>query len=606
MSESYKDIEERISIAADAYKSRSKAPITSLAREFDLPYSRLYNRINGRKSRSTRAATNRKLNNEQEAALCTIIEKYDSAGHSLGVKSVPSIANEILVAQDPELSDKVGRGWSGRFLARHPKYFRRKRKPIEFGRAEIREEDIRDCYQRFKAVVEQHAIQQDDIYNFDESGFNIGVGKERWVITLRPNYRNVMPNSANRERVTLIETISASGSYLPPMIIAIGKTWLESWFSNDLPDATLFGLSENGYANDQLMLEYIKHFDMHTKKRTIGTTRLLMFDGYGAHHTKEFINFCDEFNIIPFCLVPHTSHLTQPLDVGLFQPMKHWHSEAVERAARSGCRTFNKTEFFHALHWIRQKTFTKRNILSAWTKSGYFPFNIELIIKQLPRRPITPPDQVLRDTDTKTPHTLRSLTRLADTINQRRDPISPTTQAFLRGGLIQANIATVSMQRLTELYTTRQERSARQGPSRRELQIAKYGVLTAERARRAVIHRTEADEIRFQLSEQRQQRREKLAHSQRNSLIVIQSQGQPSRFQSLQQPPQQPLLDTTSLQQQRQSEHEVIHKDDTQQPPLTSTPQIRFDALLLASQRNRESSLQKFAYRAISSDSPTI
>ena len=98
MSNTYKDIEDRITIAVDAYKSRSKAPITSLLREFNVPYYRLYNRINGRKSRSTRATTNRKLNKEQEATLYTLIERYNSARYSLGLKSIPSIANNILVA----------------------------------------------------------------------------------------------------------------------------------------------------------------------------------------------------------------------------------------------------------------------------------------------------------------------------------------------------------------------------------------------------------------------------------------------------------------------------------------------------------------------------
>jgi hypothetical protein len=39
---------------------------------------------------------------------------------------------------------------------------------------------------------------------------------------------------------------------------------------------------------------------------------------YGSHLTYEFMRFCEKQKIIVFFLLPHTSHILQLLDVGVF------------------------------------------------------------------------------------------------------------------------------------------------------------------------------------------------------------------------------------------------------------------------------------------------
>ena len=82
-------------------------------------------------------------------------------------------------------------------------------------------------------------------------------------------------------------------------------------------------VAETGYSNDWLSLQWLKHFDAHTAKFQTGAYRLLLLDGYGLHHTIEFIEYCEEAKIIPFGLPAHTTHLLQPLDMVVFQPLKH-------------------------------------------------------------------------------------------------------------------------------------------------------------------------------------------------------------------------------------------------------------------------------------------
>ena len=123
--------------------------------------------------------------------------------------------------------------------------------------------------------------------------------------------------------MTAIKYINNAGKDIPPIIINSGVNHLAKWFNNDIYDNTLFAISKTGYSNDELSLEWLKHFDRESAKTQLGVWRLLLMDGYGAHETFEFITYCNQHKIMPFRMPPHTTHLLQSLDVVVFQPYKH-------------------------------------------------------------------------------------------------------------------------------------------------------------------------------------------------------------------------------------------------------------------------------------------
>lgn len=43
--------------------------------------------------------------------------------------------------------------------------------------------------------------------------------------------------------------------------------------------------------------------------------RLLIVDGHYSDVTIEFMEYCEEHQVVPFCLPLHSTHLIQPLDV---------------------------------------------------------------------------------------------------------------------------------------------------------------------------------------------------------------------------------------------------------------------------------------------------
>ena len=77
--------------------------------------------------------------------------------------------------------------------------------------------------------------------------------------------------------------------------------------------------------------------------------------------------WCEARNTIAPCLPPHSTHLLQPLDVGLFGPFQQHYCEAVE-------------EFFSPIS--RANAYTIKNIKAAFKVTGIFPLNPRVVRSQ--------------------------------------------------------------------------------------------------------------------------------------------------------------------------------------------------------------------------------
>ena len=89
---------------------------------------------------------------------------------------------------------------------------------------------------------------------------------------------------------------------------------------------TMYGLSSSGWINAELFeLWFTYHFLAHVP---LVCHLLLLLDGHSSHYRPSFVRRAAEDQVIVFCLPPHTTHLTQPLDKGCFGPLKmFWRQE---------------------------------------------------------------------------------------------------------------------------------------------------------------------------------------------------------------------------------------------------------------------------------------
>lgn len=73
----------------------------------------------------------------------------------------------------------------------------------------------------------------------------------------------------------------------------------------------------------------------------------------------------------------------QPLNIGILQPYKHWHNIAIQNAMTEVDLDYSTVRFREDLTRIRDNTFKKSTIQSAFEKCGMYPVNPTKRITQL-------------------------------------------------------------------------------------------------------------------------------------------------------------------------------------------------------------------------------
>ncbi|EGU86246.1 hypothetical protein FOXB_03236 [Fusarium oxysporum f. sp. conglutinans Fo5176] len=306
------------------------------------------------------------------------------------------MANSLLADRD---ASPVGIRWVHNFIQRQPELKTRRFRRYDYQRAKCEDPTIiRDWFRLVENTVAKYGIQLDDMWNFDETGFMMGMIEPGMVVT--SSERKGMPKKVqpgNREWITAIEAINAEGQSIPPFIIGSGQYHLANWYREcDLPGDWVIALSENGWTNNQLGLDWLRHFERSTKDRSVGSYRLLILDGHESHHSAEFMRYCEEKKIITLCMPAHASHLLQPLDVGCFGLLKKAYGREIERLIGCSINHISKTEFFPAFHAAHRATITENNIRGGFRGAGLAPLNPENIISKLDvqLRTPTPPAEV--------------------------------------------------------------------------------------------------------------------------------------------------------------------------------------------------------------------
>ena len=107
---------------------------------------------------------------------------------------------------------------------------------------------------------------------------------------------------------------------------------------------------------------------------------LLVLDGHSSHYQPELIDYAKEHDVVMFCLPPHTTHESQPLDVSVFKPLKqHWQEACHKYMQSHPGKVVTKYQFSALLNEAWMTTMTPANICSGFRKCGVFPYNPDAI-----------------------------------------------------------------------------------------------------------------------------------------------------------------------------------------------------------------------------------
>ena len=269
----------------------------------------------------------------------------------------------------------AGRGWLDAFRSRHPQISLRSPQALSFCRASMASKStIDDFFAKLGSLYGWLNLiaKPMQIYNIDETGITVVHKPGKVFSELGRKHVYSLTSGERGKTHTVVVCTSASGNALPLMIYPRKKAVPDHMKVGAVP-GTLFMTSANGWINQDIYMEWFKFFI-----RSIPSSRpvLLIEDGHASHIIIDVIELARKSDIHLLCLPAHTSHILQPLDIGVFQSFKRNYSKACQKYILDNPARVITSEVIASLvgkAWPH--SITPLNILSGFKKSGISPLN---------------------------------------------------------------------------------------------------------------------------------------------------------------------------------------------------------------------------------------
>lgn len=220
---------------------------------------------------------------------------------------------------------------------------------------------------------------------------------------------------------------SAAGQLLPPMVVYKATHVYEKWKQGG-PKGAVYYCSKNGWFDHFLFWKWFEEVVLPELKRRPGV-KLLVGDNLSSHISADVIKACKRNNIRFVCLPPNATHLIQPLDVGVFGPLKTaWRAVLTDyKVKHPREKSIIKSAFPGLLNEMVKRAEPERLMEAAFRKCGLFPINKDEVLDRLPRvgGPATTASRELLDaTFSERLNKLRGTDKAADS-RQRGKKVPP-------------------------------------------------------------------------------------------------------------------------------------------------------------------------------------
>ncbi len=250
---------------------------------------------------------------------------------------------------------------------------------LEANRArETTETEIRDFWELLAYQITTKDIGPSQITNLDEHGITEGATRDGKVVGSSLTSRVYEAQSDATTWVTILEAIIASGKRLTPTIVFTGVNLQGQWFPEEI-EPWKYTCTKTGWSNSRVALEWLQQVYLpETQPENPQQWRLLILDGHTTHTSVEFMYTAWKNRVQILYLPAHTSHITQPLDVGIFSPLKNYfHQEMRSFASFSATAPVQKQRFLRCYYIASRKAFDPRNIRAAFRGAGIWPVDVE-------------------------------------------------------------------------------------------------------------------------------------------------------------------------------------------------------------------------------------
>jgi hypothetical protein len=377
------DYEYRMFLAVNDAKNIG---LRASARKHGMKLSTLKDRCAGGHDINTSHQRELSLTTEREGDLVTYIVEREKAFQPLTRTEIRLFAEQL-----SEVNGQIryiGKNWVDRFFTRHPAIEKKPTKVFESSRKRaVTRKSLSDYFTGLQWVINEKNVKRENTYNVDENGVQLGETRAGIVAGTSMTARSEVIKSDNSTWASIIECISAGGIRLTPCVVFSGKNLQGQWFPRVFP-SWKYAASPSGWSNSDIFIQwFMDTFIPETTPSDPSQWRLLVLDRHKSHITPELMKKAWMHRIWLSWLPSHSSHITQPLDVAVFGPLKTYYHQLTRAWASYEATSLHQQQLFlEAYERASEKAMSRRNIMSGFSKSGVFPICLRKAIEALKPR----------------------------------------------------------------------------------------------------------------------------------------------------------------------------------------------------------------------------
>ena len=371
---------ENLRAALQELEKNKGVSVRSVAQKFGVPPTTLQRHVNTDSQIGAGRPT--VLTHAEEREIVYSCQVLQEMGFGMTRDMVGSIVVDYLstVGRDNPFNGQPGYKWWKGFLQRFPQLVDRKPQHLPKHRAIAGTEatvqgflaKVSDLLQSLN-LTHLHDLNE-RLWNCDESGVCTSVASTTVLARRGAKWVHETTGGSGREVTTIHLAGSASGRRLPPFVVYKGKHLYSTW-TNGGPAGARYSVSESGWMEKENFLSWFEKLFLPSVKAQLDSGPVvLIFDGHHSHISIKLLELARANNVHLVCLPAHTSHILQPLDVGVFGPMKAtWKRVLKEYKTSTRAANVTKEVFPSLLKQLLESSFCPEHIRAGFRGSGLYP-----------------------------------------------------------------------------------------------------------------------------------------------------------------------------------------------------------------------------------------
>ncbi|KAH7832428.1 putative DDE superfamily endonuclease [Monocercomonoides exilis] len=329
---------------------------------------------------------------EKEQTVLDEIKIESLSGASLTIKKIRELIENVVNDLKPENTPdvKVSASVAYDFIKRHPELKTSKPKIVDANRLAVScQQVLKPWYDMLNGLHQNNSYNNALIFNVDESSLRVPDSSNRNVVhpaNTKPGYAKSAARMANS---TLIAAVAADGQSLPSVIL-----WPSLKLPDDLKPLQSTNLeiwpNKSGWIESSTFRKYaltilLPSIKERRQRMSLDESHcLLLIDSHISRADPTIWREFKKENVDVVTFVPHSTHICQPLDRGVFAVLKSEMSSQYE-APSSSSSAAKRIALVEALQQSIHSALSPSVIKRAFKCSGVLKDSSGPVLMKLPQ-----------------------------------------------------------------------------------------------------------------------------------------------------------------------------------------------------------------------------